>query len=393
MRERDTSEVRIPRPRTAPESAADWRRRAARWRLPMPQLSTDDRAALGMWGAAHLALLVLAWAAAWTYRTTPDHAPLTGVFEHWDAIWLRNIAQHGYFSGQSKANSVAFFPGFPIALAAVHLVLRNWVLSELVLSATASAFAFVSLARLAGDRRAILYLLAAPTAIFLLVGYSEGLFLALAIPAWDAAARGRWWRAAAFAGVAGLVRPDALFLVGALAVMALTQAKGARITATLKVSCALAGPAVYEAYLWASTGHWNAWMIAQKAGWGIRAVTPLQAVRTTWTYAFGHFLTAGVSYEFQLELVAMGVILLATLLFLGARRWPEATYCALAAIALGLQFRYQTVPRTLLLLFPIWIGLAHLSARWPWVRYVYLGVSAPIAVVMGLMFLAYQWTG
>ena len=49
-----------------------------------------------------------------------------------------------------------------------------------------------------------------------MVGYAECLFLAFAIPAWHAAARGRWWRAAALAGLAGLVRVDAVFLVLAL---------------------------------------------------------------------------------------------------------------------------------------------------------------------------------
>ena len=102
-----------------------------------------------MWAAAHVALLVLAWAAAWVYRATPGHAPLTGVFEHWDAALLRNIAQYGYFSPHSMADNTAFFPGYPMMLAAVHLVLRNWVLSELVVSGVAGCFAVVSLTRLA----------------------------------------------------------------------------------------------------------------------------------------------------------------------------------------------------------------------------------------------------
>ena len=64
-----------------------------------------------MWAAAHLALFVLAWAAAWVYRNTPDHAPLTGMFEHWDAVLLRNIAQYGYFSPHSLRTTSHSFPG------------------------------------------------------------------------------------------------------------------------------------------------------------------------------------------------------------------------------------------------------------------------------------------
>jgi hypothetical protein len=361
---------------------------AASWR---PKLSSDDRSALGMWAAAHLALFVLAWAAVWAYRTSPDHASLTGVFEHWDAILLRNIAQYGYFSPQSTVNNIVLFPGYPITLAAVHLILRNWVLSELVVSGVAGCFVVVSLSRLAAGRRAVLYLLTAPAAIFLMVGYTECLFLAFAIPAWHAATRGRWWRAALLAGVSGLVRPDAVFMIPALAVMALTGPRGSRLVNAAKACFALAGPAAYETYLTAHTGTWKAWTRAEQAGWDSHLVTPIQALKTTWWAAFRHPFSAAYAFEFQVELAAMAAMLLATLAFLWWRRWPEAVYCGLAALALGSQTWYQTGPRTLLLLFPVWIALARLEGRRPWVRYAYFGVSAPLAAVVGLMFLSYQW--
>ncbi len=356
-------------------------------------LSPGDRAALGMWAAAHLALFVLAWAAAWVYRGTPSHAPLTGAFEHWDAALLRNIAQYGYFSPHSTANTTVFFPGYPMTLAAAHLVLRNWVLAELVVSGVAGCFAVVSLSRLAGGGRAVLYLLTAPTAIFLLVGYTECLFLAFAIPAWHAATRGRWWRAALLAGLSGLVRPDAAFLIPALAVMALIGPHGARLANAAKACCALAGPAAYEIYLTARTGTWDAWAKAQQAGWDLHLATPVQALKTTWWAAFRHPFSAAYAFEFQLELAAMATVVLATAAFLCRRRWPEAVYCGLTALALGTQTWYQTLPRTLLVLFPVWIALAGLEARRPWTRYAYLGVSAPLAAVVGLLFLSAQWAG
>jgi hypothetical protein len=236
----------------------------ARWWRP--DLGPDDWAALGLWAAAHLALFVLAWAAAWVYRATPGHAPLTGVFEHWDANILRNIAQYGYFSPHSTAHDTVFFPGYPMTLAAVHLILRSWVLAELVVSGIAGCFVVVSLSRLAGGRRAVLYLLTTPAAIFLMVGYTECLFLAFAIPAWHAAARGRWWRAALLAGLSGLVRPDAAFLIPALAVMALTGPRGARLANAGKACCALAGPAAYEIYLTVRLGQGPAGRLGPASG-------------------------------------------------------------------------------------------------------------------------------
>ena len=390
MLQRGISGEAGPIPKPAARAAGGLLAGGRWWR---PDLSPGDRAALGAWAAAHLALFVLAWAAVWVYRASPGHAPLAGVFEHWDAALLRNIAQYGYFSPRSTAHTTAFFPGYPMTLAAVHLILRSWVLSELAVSGVAGCFAVVSLSRLAGGRRAVLYLLTAPAAVFLMVGYTECLFLALAVPAWHAAARGRWWRAALLAGLSGLVRSDAVFMIPALAVMALTGPRGQRLANAGKACCALAGPAAYEIYLTVRTGTWDAWARAQQAGWDRHLATPVQALKTTWWAAFRHPFSAAYAFEFQLELAAMAAMVLATLAFLWWRRWPEAVYCGLAALALGTQTWYQACPRTLLVLFPAWIALAGLEARLPWARYVYLSVSAPLAAVVGLLFLSSQWAG
>jgi hypothetical protein len=380
------------------------------------RLDSSDRAVLGMWAAAHLALFVLAWAAAWVYRGDTSHAPLTAAFEHWDAVRLRNIAQYGYFSPNTMPDNAVMFPGFPLTLAAAHLILRNWTLSELVISGVAGCFAMISLSRLARNRRAVVYLLTMPAAVFLMVGYAECLFLALAVPAWHAAAKGRWWRAAVLAGLSGLVRVDAVFLVLALAVMALTarppqvqptqdlrehdqrdpvweHPAWQRLENTVKCCCGFAGPAAYEVYLGLRTGVWNTWVTANQAGWDLHTVTPLQALKATYWVAFQHAYLAGVAFEYQLEIGVLAVMVLAALAFVCSRRWPEAVYCGLPALVIGTQTFYQSGPRTLLMLFPVCVALASLEARRPWVTYVYLGVSAPLAAVMGLLFLAGQWTG
>jgi len=382
--------------------------RSGRWTR---RLGPEDRAALGFWIAAHVVLLVLAWAADWAFRSQAAHAPLTSAFEHWDANLLQNIAQYGYFGVHSTAHTIAFFPGFPAVLSLTHLLLRNWVLSGLAVSGIAGCFAVVALARLANSRRAVLYLLATPAAVFLMVGYAESLFLAFAIPAWLAATRGQWWRAALLAALAGFVRPDGLFLTAALVIMALTGqyrsaglatnksgATGAplrrkRLTNAAIAFAGLAGPAAYEGYLRAKTGSWLAWSHAEQAGWDLHLTSPAQALRTTWWAAFRHPFSASIAFEFQLELAAMAVMILAALAFAGWRRWPEAVYCGLAVVALGTSTWFQTCPRTLMLLFPIWVALARIAARRPWVGYAYLTVSAPLAIVLGMLYLSGQWAG
>jgi hypothetical protein len=380
------------------------------------RLDYGDRAALGLWAAAHLALFVLAWAAAWVYHGDPSHAPLTGAFQHWDANLLKAIAQYGYFSANSPPNGTIMFPGFPLALAGAHLILRNWTLSEVVISGIAGCFAVVSLSRLARNRRAVLYLLTMPAAVFLMVGYAECLFLALAIPAWHAATKGRWWRAVVLAGLSGLVREDAVWLTLALIVMALTtplpqvlpaqdlrehdlrdpvweHPAWQRLGNATRCLYAFAGPAAYEVYLRVRTGTWNAWASANQAGWGLHTVTPVQALKTTYWAAFQHPFGAGTAFEYQLEIAAEAVMVLTALAFLCWRRWPEAVYCGLPAVVIGTQTWYQSGTRTLLLLFPLCIALAGLGARRPWVSYLYFAIAAPLAAVVGLLFLAGQWAG
>jgi hypothetical protein len=345
-----------------------------------------------MWGLAHVPLVVLAWAASWAYRSTPAFASFSGAFVHWDAAIYQNIAQYGYFSPHSTANSTAFFPGFPVVLTGAHLVLRNWTLSELAVAAVAGCFAVVSLTRL-GGRGAVTYLLAFPAAVFLLAGYTETLFLAFAIPAWNAATRGRWYRAALLAGLAGVVRPDGAFLVCALMVMALTGPRGERVLHASTVCLALTGPALYETYLWASTGMWNAWSKAMQKGWDLHTVTPVQEFKTTWMASFGHGYAASWAGEMQLETASLAVMVLATAVFLWKRQWPEAVYCGLAAVFLGTQTWATTSMRTLMILFPVYVALAQLEVRRPWLRRAYLWTFAPMAAVIGLLFLAYQWAG
>jgi hypothetical protein len=44
-------------------------------------------------------------------------------------------------------------------------------------------------------------------------------------------------------------------------------------------------------------------------------------------------------------------------------------------------------------LFPIWVALARLDSRWPWFRYAYFGLSAPLAVVLAMLYLTGRWAG
>ena len=82
-----------------------------------------------------------------------------------------------------------------------------------------------------------------------------------------------------------------------------------------------------------------------------------------------------------------------TVALLAARRWSEAVYTGLTIASLATSVWYESVPRALLLLWPLWCGLAVLSLRRRWAGPLYLCLSVPLAVTTGLLFLTGNWAG
>lgn len=368
----------VTAPQLAPSRLAVLRRR----------MSRADLEALGYWAGAHLTFLILAWASAWAFRSQRSRGTLAP-FEQWDAVILRGIAAHGYFAQGPKAHDVAFFPGWPLALAAIHLVLRNWAASELVLAGAASLAAMVAVTRLAGTSRAALILAVMPAGVFLFAGYAEPLFLALAVPAWLAARRGRFLLAGWLALAAGLARPDGVWLTAALAVMALTGS-APRVLSAARACLGFLGPAAYECYLCMTTGTPWAWSRAQQAGWDMHAVWPWKSWQTTWWISFEHPYGAQYALEFQVQMAAVVVVAAAVAAFGVSRRWPEFTACALALASAVSATWLESTARLLLVLFPVAVAVA----RWPrMARAAWLWACVPLAVVTGLAYLMGQWAG
>src|SRR4051812_49716427 len=153
-------------------------------------------------------------------------------WDHWDAQLFVKVARFGYQGYPQHypdKDVVAFFPGLPLMLRAVHLVVRSWVLAGLLISLVSGGFAVVALARLGAlesgrsvGQRAVFYLAVSPYAVFLAAGYSEALFLGFALWSWLFARQPRWLapgvlgcaaapaRGAGGLPGAGLVTPGAL---------------------------------------------------------------------------------------------------------------------------------------------------------------------------------------
>ncbi|HIK20624.1 MAG TPA: hypothetical protein IGR15_06120 [Synechococcus sp. M44_DOE_062] len=148
-----------------------------------------------------------------------DYVSIFKGLTQWDSHWYLGIVQRGYqFVGFDKIayeqSNVAFFPGYPLAVAGVSRLLR--VDPELGLYLTAQLFCWLMWVYLFLFYRrwqipllwqilASLIIFIYPTSFYLCVGYSESLFIAslLGFFYWSVCLDSRWRML--LAGIHGLV--------------------------------------------------------------------------------------------------------------------------------------------------------------------------------------------
>lgn len=363
------------------------------------------RAALVPYAAVRAGLLLLAFVGAWTVSRTVVDSPSDYLarWYRWDAVLFGRIAEFGYGGDPSlppDPGLPSFFPGYPLLLRAVHLVVPSWVVAGLVVSVVAGAVAAVALVRVAQldglgtalGGRAVLYAFSAPYAVFLVAGYSEPVFLALALPAWIAARQDRWVAAGLLAGAAASVRVTGVFLGVALVVHYAVVVRRLRWSA-LPLLAPFAVVGAYLTYLHARTGNWLAWTDAQERGFGRRFTWPWDALRTTLEAGASSAQSPEYRFSFYAEtgFAALGVVLV--VLLLRSRRWAEATYVGLSVGALVSSTFFFSVSRAALLWWPLPLMLAAAAARRPWVHALYLAGSLPLLAAVTLTFTAGAWTG
>lgn len=169
-------------------------------------------------------------------------------WQRWDGQWFLRIAQSGYFRNDGSA---AFLPAYPWAVRTVsplfggdHLVaacLVSW------LCFLAALWALERLLRLDHDAElgtsTLVLLVTFPTAMFFHAAYTESLFLLLSVMALGAARRGSWLLSGIAALGATLTRWTGFGLVPALLVEAWLQAaaRERRDPVTLAELCSLEG--------------------------------------------------------------------------------------------------------------------------------------------------------
>ncbi|MEU7917328.1 mannosyltransferase family protein [Micromonospora zamorensis] len=157
-------------------------------------------------------------------RSGPPPARLPSLLElwhQWDTNWYVIIATSGYEWAPTQAP--AFYPLYPGLIRVLNPLLPgDALLAALTISAISALAALILLHRLALDvfgetagadaRRAIFYLMAFPSAFYLIAGYTESLFIALSVASLYFMRHQRWWWAGGIAAFATATRATGVML-------------------------------------------------------------------------------------------------------------------------------------------------------------------------------------
>src|SRR5947209_13620514 len=311
------------------------------------------------------------------------------IWNRWDAPHYLDIARAGYVAEGVEARWIVFYPLYPWLVRACAFVLRDGLLGAFFVSTAASLAAGLLLYRLAEideqkatARASVFFMFVFPTSYFLHIGYTESLFIALAVGAF-LAARLRNWRAAGLLGaLAAAARVNGLLLIPALAFEAWDEyrSEGRRWRwEWLWVSAAAAGFGVYLLINWKVFGHPFEFLSKQEQYWSKSLTWPWVGIHEAWNSIWGRGPSEAQMVGWQEFFFVLLGLALTVWSWLRLRTsyavWMTCNWLLWTSTKFVL-----SVPRYTLVMFPAFILLARAATSRP--------VWNVVITVWSLLFLA-----
>ena len=320
------------------------------------------------------------------------------VLLQWDGeLWYVNIARNGFSYSPILPSSMGFFPFYPLLIRIAGFVFHDFRFAALVVSHVALLSAGLLLNALINldynDRRinraAIMFLMFSPVSFFFSNAYTESTFLMLALGAFLAARRGYW-------------------LVACLAGMCLAATRNVGFLITLPL---------FVEYVRQNCRSWRDWKplvhprvllfgiiplgfaaflligylkfadpfayVHATAVWGRRFTTPIETMKSLqWLPTFYAMLFTSV----------LGVALL--LWGAGIRFRVRLSYMVYATMLITIYLcgaSLEAIPRYLSIVFPVFIILGFIAARFPWSYVPLLAASSGILTLCTILSAVGYW--
>jgi len=326
------------------------------------------------------------------YAPTPNR--WFALWDQWDFGYYQKIAEFGY---EAKDGSLAFYPLFPWLLRLVAYITGSYLAAALILSGIASIAAAVLLRRLvqldydsAVALRSVWFFLIFPTGYFLHVGYSESLFLALALGSVLAARTGGWGLAGVLGAFCWITRATGAVIIPTLAVEAAQKYSTNRRwnPRWLWIALVFTGFAAYLLLNWHITGDALAFLQTRKVSFEQSFALPWTGI---WKMVRAHYPTpneAEMVGEQELAFLALG--LMCTIVSWIKLRPMYAMWMTGNLILFTSVNYFRSIPRYTLTMFPIFIlfGLLGQNRFWAGVLTVW---SLLFFALFAVLFARGEW--
>lgn len=330
---------------------------------------------------------------------------LVGIWGRWDTLWYVEIANHGY----TCYGSTAFMPLYPLLMRGLGTVLGgNMLAAALVISSIASYAACYLLYQLAQEltgssaiaKASVISLALFPTSFFLMAGYTEALFLALAIGSYLAARRGYWLVAGTLVALATLTRLQGIILLVPLGLelWLIHRNDLRRWQSWFGLGIAPAALALYVMFIWLTQSILPPWepLSSTNSPWRLHYAWPWQGIaQDIGALISQHDLSLIFSFKLLDPLTAL-LFALCTIVAFRRLNVPLATFLAVMWFSSSIKVTadgYTTsISRYMLALFPAFIILGMVISRWP--RIARLGAALASGLLLSiylLIFLIWGW--
>jgi hypothetical protein len=406
--------------------------------LLWPSLAVGAASRLALFVLVYFSSSVLYHRHVGSSLLTPDARDFTGLvgrlfnpWANWDGVWYIRIASHGY---ASYPDSQAFFPLYPLL---VHYLGRalggEFELAGIVISLACFFALCLMLYKLVAREFSprvgfwtVVFLSFFPTSLFFQAVYTESLFLLLIVTCFYFSRRGTW----PLAGLAGLLATathiSGIVLLLPMALLYLRERGWEPRRIRLSAASLLlvpSGLALWMAYLKLTFGDPLIFRRAQNH-WGRSFAWPWQTVGRS-VMAVDDDLR-GIPYlplvvgrgDMRVDFVAkyygahpglvdalawgnvtalIGLAVAGILIAIGARLLPLAYTAFAVAIVLLPLFGptklkpLMSMPRFIVAAFPIFIVMALVCDRRPWLRVLLLAGCVVGLVLLTLRFAGFWW--
>ena len=351
------------------------------------------------------AIIIIAELAAMVITQRPgEHVaassnPALAVWGRWDAVHYLDIATSGYYG-----TDMAFFPLYPLTIAALGGLIGNHLIAGLLVSNTALFFGLLFFYKLVEHQynqhvahRAVFYISIFPTAIFFSAVYTESLFFALTVASFYYIREHRWLTAGIIGFFAALTRVEGILLVVPFAIEWLRSPAArtalrypAEQLARPLVAIALvpAGLATYMAYLWVLTGD-PLYFSHVQVNWQRHLAAPWVSIEHSLrllAHAHNGNMIADQFNELLFTAI-MIAMLIAAIRRLSPTYW---SYMALSILVPMSTSSLMSTPRFALVLFPMFVVLGIWGARSS-INNAIVAFSLPLLGLFTVLFADWYW--